>query len=439
LLNETQVISITDFSAGALEAGGRPAYVAGGDFGLFAPVLVQGAASGGSGGMASGSYVVSVLYTYDGVVTRISHDPSLGCLVEAPGDSADMFGLLRVIHPPVQTLQNLRDIAPGKRFHLKSTFVEEAGNPYRFRVGLSVVDDGDHYIVPTNNEVNSGAWVKDDSTQFFSGAAVPANTWGENGDYFIIDDEASPDLGRVYQKNSGVWGYAFNLRGPQGAVGGSYATTDADFVQPANGADVVVDLVAGEGDSLAVGQKVYVVDSFGSKGYYDIQATTANTVTFRNLNYSGSAAPGDTITAPARIYATGEQGLKGDAGDSAFTTTAFGFTQPNVGQSIQITLTGSNGVFGLGQYVFVSDGVRMGTFQVTATSGANLMTITNLGYPNSAAAGATFSAGASVTAAGTKGDAGAAGAITGASEVVIDHTAGAIALFRSASTHAKKN
>jgi hypothetical protein len=189
--------------------------------------------------------------------------------------------------------------------------------------------------------------------------------------------------------------------GPPGAPGtNAYTVTTADFVQPAVGVSITVEV--GSSVWTVAGQPVYVG---GGGGAYEVTGVVdATHVTIKNLGEPGNAAPGVTIFSGAGMSPEGLQGPAGANGVNAFTTTAANFVQPVVGFTVLVPLADSSWI-AAGQIVFITTG---GFYGVTGV-GPGVATLMNLGYPGNAASGATIVAPEQVSPAGLAGPAGAPG------------------------------
>jgi hypothetical protein len=97
-------------------------------------------------------------------------------------------------------------------------------------------------------------------------------------------------------------------------------------------------------------------------------------------------------------------------GKNIWTVTTAQFTQPNVGNTVTIsvssTLQLSNQGFGIGQVLFIENG---GYYEVTAVPSLTTITVENLGYTGNAAPAATVASGSKVSPGGLVGPAGASG------------------------------
>jgi hypothetical protein len=95
----------------------------------------------------------------------------------------------------------------------------------------------------------------------------------------------------------------------------------------------------------------------------------------------------------------------GSDGVSSFTVTTADYTQPIVGNTVNVEVVDSSWV-AVGEPMFVTAG---GSYLVTATPDPTHVTLQNLGYAGNAAPAANVTAGKIVTPSGLKGDTGAAG------------------------------
>jgi len=95
----------------------------------------------------------------------------------------------------------------------------------------------------------------------------------------------------------------------------------------------------------------------------------------------------------------------GSDGVSAFTVTTADYTQPIVGNTVNVEVADSSWI-AVGEPMFVTVG---GSYLVTATPDPTHVTLQNLGYTGNAAPAANITSGKIVTPSGLKGDTGAAG------------------------------
>lgn len=111
---------------------------------------------------------------------------------------------------------------------------------------------------------------------------------------------------------------------------------------------------------------------------------------------------GDTVVQiPGSAGQNGIPGEDGAAGISAFTVTTAAFVIPAIGANETVSV-GVSSAFGIGQVVFVSDGVDFGHFRVDSIPGSTSLDLEFLGYVGDAAPGANIAIGATVSPSGTQ-------------------------------------
>ena len=114
-----------------------------------------------------------------------------------------------------------------------------------------------------------------------------------------------------------------------------------------------------------------------------------------------------TVNVAGATGAAGAAGTNGTNGSNAYTATTASFTMPAVSSTRAVAVSDS-GWMSVGQTLYISGG---GYFEVTAKASATSITVKNLyAVPTNAAVGATVAGSSTVSAAGVKGDTGAAGA-----------------------------
>ena len=114
-----------------------------------------------------------------------------------------------------------------------------------------------------------------------------------------------------------------------------------------------------------------------------------------------------TVNVAGPAGAAGAAGSNGTNGSNAYTATTASFTMPAVSSTVVVAVSDS-GWMSVGQTLYISGG---GYFEVTAKASATSITVKNLyAVPTNAAVGATVAGANTVSAAGVKGDTGAAGA-----------------------------
>jgi len=177
--------------------------------------------------------------------------------------------------------------------------------------------------------------------------------------------------------------------GTPGTAGSSganaYDKTASSFVMPAAAASVSITI--GSTAWLSTGQVIYITGA----GYFSV-ASISNPSTFAatNLNYSGNAGSGITISANSSVSPAGLIGAQGagGAGLNAFTTLTNNYTQPAVASTVSIKV-GTTAWMAVSQAIFVQGG---GYYTVASITDLTNVVITNLGYSANAAPGATVSA-----------------------------------------------
>jgi hypothetical protein len=97
----------------------------------------------------------------------------------------------------------------------------------------------------------------------------------------------------------------------------------------------------------------------------------------------------------------GSQGTPGTNGVNAYSFTSASFVIPAVNATVTVSALNTTWM-GVGELVFISDGVTFATFQVTAIGSSTQFTAKFLGYPLDASAGATILLGAIVTPSGQR-------------------------------------
>lgn len=109
-------------------------------------------------------------------------------------------------------------------------------------------------------------------------------------------------------------------------------------------------------------------------------------------------------TTPLTISVPGGQGLPGGAainGINAFTATSASFVIPAINSTVTINVLNSQWM-AIGELLFISDGIKQGTFQVTAIPTTSSVTIKFLGFPGDSTPGSTIGSPAVVTPTGQK-------------------------------------
>ncbi len=109
---------------------------------------------------------------------------------------------------------------------------------------------------------------------------------------------------------------------------------------------------------------------------------------------------------PGPRGSAGTNGANGNNGVNAFTITNAAYSQPDVDDSVTISVVSSEWC-ALGENIFITNG---GTYQITGIPDMGSITITNLGYTGNAAPTTIISSNSQVTPSGIIGPAGSAGA-----------------------------
>jgi hypothetical protein len=189
--------------------------------------------------------------------------------------------------------------------------------------------------------------------------------------------------------------------GSGGAGKNAFTNLAANFTQPA--VNSTVSLNVGSTAWMAVGQVIFVQGG----GYYSVGSITDLTdAVVTNLGYAGNVAPGTTVAGSSTAAVT-PGGLVGQAGTSAFTTTAAPFTMPNSGTTVTV-MVGATGWMAQGQSLYIPGA---GYFSVSVITDLTHVVLTNLGYTGNAGSGTVIASGAPVVAAGIQGATGPQGAV----------------------------
>jgi hypothetical protein len=419
----TQEFFITNWNDGTVYNTALPSA----EFGLFEPLTATLTADVG-GVFPATSYRICYSFVYDGdQVTDISH-ASPPCIYEWGGD----------FQPPSITIDATTTLPAGNAATVVNT---GTGN----QAILS-------FSIPQGVDGAAGQNAYTTTTAQFTVPNIGANVtitvgnsdWTVPGQIIFIQDAGSyevidkPSSTQITVKNSGNQGNAAPATviatgraiAPGGATGlagtSGYTTTTAQFTVPSINANVTVNVV--DSNWMPVGLITFIG---GNAGYYEVMSKPSSTqVELKNLGESANAAPATVISSGVIISsggakgatgttgatgATGATGTTGAAGQNAFTTTTATFSQPNVGNTVTISVGNSSWV-SIGQVIFIYTG---GSYQVVDVPGSTSIQILNLGYPENAIAGSSVNASSNVSPGGIRGEAGATGSVSAVSELVI--------------------
>ena len=214
------------------------------------------------------------------------------------------------------------------------------------------------------------------------------------------------------QGTTGAQG-APGIQGPTGAQGAqglpgpaSTAVTTLQFTQPAVNAAVTV--TVNQTQWCPAGSVVFIVGG----GYYEVESVPDNThLVLNNPGWTNAASPGTVIPSGALVTAGGVQGATGNDGQPgpvgpqgatgtpgarAYSITSASFVVPAPGSIVSVTLD-STAWMTVGANIYISGA---GYYRVATVGGANLCTLTNLGYQGNASPNTTIASGAYVYAAG---------------------------------------
>ena len=242
---------------------------------------------------------------------------------------------------------------------------------------------------------------------------VEDNTEGYPGWYrYYAASPAADDRPSVVAASDSI-GAWFSFRGAVSNVPGqsAYTTTTASYTQPSVGSNVTVSVVNSEW--MAIGQTIFI----SSGGTYTVASIPSSTsVSLTNL-YTTNTAPSSTIATLRMVVSAGIKGDDGDPGldgQSAYTTTTAGYTQPIVGDGVAVSVVNSEWM-AVGQNVFISGG---GSYEVESISSTTSISLINL-YSSNTSPGSAVATSQSVVASGIKGDTGSTGSISSASSIIL--------------------
>ena len=112
--------------------------------------------------------------------------------------------------------------------------------------------------------------------------------------------------------------------------------------------------------------------------------------------------PSVTVNTPGPPGTNGTNGADGAPGVNAFTFTTANFTVPAINSNVTIAVADTSWM-ALGQNLFISDGTKLGNFQVVTVLSSTSVELMFLGYPGDATPGDAITSGATVSPAGLKG------------------------------------
>jgi hypothetical protein len=381
----------------------------------FTPTAVSASTS------FDGNYEVAIALKWENAITSIDHTAP-PAIAEAGADYSELAAASKIWAAPVADLDALRSLDAGTIFQGQTRQVISVGKPYRYSTSASGTDDASAYSLFVEVPGVAGGFEMLDSTIWHPTTAVNGQSTpaADLGDYRDIAFNAT--TGDYWQKTAfQTWTYRGNNTGPRGPIGAQFATTTADFTQPAVDGSVVISVGLDEGQSFGTGQYIIAEDG-ANTGYYRINSIVGDALNCTREASEGDAAESTTFDTGTRIIGTGGKGLKGDQGDSIFMTTTASSAIPAEGQDVFFTTSGNPTAFAVGGNVSISDGVDGGIFEVLAVfTDPFAIQVQNNGELGNSAVGTTINSGAVVTLVGKTGSTGAAGALTGASTIALDH------------------
>ena len=173
--------------------------------------------------------------------------------------------------------------------------------------------------------------------------------------------------------------------GPTGASGIQTTTTTASFTMPAVNGTVTIAVTAAAWTKL--GQTLYISDGTNS-GWWEITTRTSTTsLVVTNRGYTGNPTSGTMATA-AVVQLAGPGIAAGIVpgfapGEPVRTFLSSSFTIPALGSTVTIAVVSAAWTT-LGQLLWISDGTRVGFYEITTRTSATSLVVT---YRSSASTG----------------------------------------------------
>jgi len=195
----------------------------------------------------------------------------------------------------------------------------------------------------------------------------------------------------------------------QAAAGGgsaganAYTTLSGGFTMPAVGGTVSIN-VASTAWMGAGGYNVFI----SGAGYFSVNSVTDTThAVVSNLGGPNNQAPASSIPAGGTVTGGGPSGPQGVAvaGVNAYDAVALAFIVPAVNAAVTVTI-GNTAWMALNQTIYIA---TAGYYSVSNVVNATQVSLTNLGYPGNATAGASIAVGSKVSPGGLQGIAGTGG------------------------------
>jgi hypothetical protein len=249
---------------------------------------------------------------------------------------------------------------------------------------------------------------------------IENNGEGFPGWYKYFASSTTPEsLPGIVSPNDGVgrwFSFSGTGSGEDGLPGQSaFTTTAADYTQPEVGNNVTVSVA--NTSWMAIAQTIFI----SGGGTYTVASIPSNTsVSLTNL-YATNTPVNSTIPSLRMVVSSGikgedgEPGMDGNPGESAYTLTTAGYTQPPVGDSVTVAVE-STAWMATGQSLFIS---TAGTYMVGAIASPTSVSLTNL-YTDNATPGSTIASSQMVVASGIKGDIGATGTVNASTAIVLN-------------------
>lgn len=225
-------------------------------FGLYEPDLDEAeiTAETGSSVFSSGDYQIAIAFRYSNTVTSISHDTTLGCILELSGSISTLFERSQYWAEAVETAAQLKGVPQAEVSAYQTRYLGATETPWTFHPDEVGAEDSSTLIPDWLTALQPGRWLESASNRLLVDDEIPT-TGGRVGDVTIVlkVDTEDADHGKVYRRGLSSWTYLGKIGGIPGppGEGGSAELPPTEVLT--DGATIAIDASLSQSYSVVLG------------------------------------------------------------------------------------------------------------------------------------------------------------------------------------------
>lgn len=360
------------------------------DFGLYNPENVTLSTNNLISGFTTDTYEVLIAYEYINTCTLIDNNFTDFTIVSS--DISDLFDSSSSWGKAIFSVNSLKQLSLNKVSNYQIRYVYEKNSLYQYDPNVVAPNDNDLVIKLTENGNNPGAFIRITSTTWLYGNGIPNNTLGRQFDLYLNTINSD-----VYSKiNNNTWNLIASLKGIKGDTGDK-----GDKGDTGDKGD--------KGDKGDTGNAATITIGTVSTGIPGSNVSITNTGNSNDAILNFTIPRGNTGNQGANGIdgidgINGIDGVDGVDGINSFTNLTANFIQPNLNNTVTITV--ENTSFLVSNIIIYIE--NTGYYKVVSITNSTQLVIENIG-DTLISTGTTITLNKKIIISGLKGSTGATG------------------------------